>query len=167
MGQHMDLSLTPEESASEDIYLNVISMKSASVIECACYVGAFLANTNQALVESFALFGNNLGMAGQIANDIKSVINMRDIKKGKITLPAIYALAQTDGEIHDFLKNQFFNRPVRKLIDPNRTRDLLYNTGAIHYSTIKMELYKQKAADILIELERSGIRVGQLKQFLD
>ncbi|MFZ2036998.1 MAG: hypothetical protein WAU62_08805 [Dehalococcoidales bacterium] len=106
-------------------------------------------------------------MAGQIANDIKSVISMRDIKKGKITLPAIYALAQTDGEIHNFLKNQFFNRPVGKLIDPNRIRDLLYNTGAIHYSTIKMELYKQKAADILIELERSGTRVEQLKQFLD
>ena len=111
-GQHLDLSLTPEEAASEDVYLRVIGMKSASAVECACYTGALLAGANQELIKSFTIFGHNLGMASQIANDIKGITRMSDIKKPRITLPAIYALAQTDSETHNLLEMVFCKRNI-------------------------------------------------------
>ena len=113
IGQHLDLSLTPEEAASEDVYLRVIGMKSASAVECACYTGALLAKANQELIQSFTIFGHNLGMASQIANDIKGVTRLSDIKKRKITLPAIYGLAQTDGETHNLLEMVFYKPTYR------------------------------------------------------
>jgi geranylgeranyl pyrophosphate synthase len=166
-GQHLDLSLRSEEAISEDDYMRIIAMKSASVVECACYTGALLAAANQETKKSMKIFGHNLGMASQIANDIKGVTSLRDIRKRKITLPAIFALGQTDGETHQQLE-QFFMRPETKLLSsPVQIGNLLFSTGAIQYATIKMELYKQQAMDILIELEQMGIKVEQLQQFLN
>ena len=166
-GQHLDLSLTPAEAVSEDVYLKVIAMKSASAVACACYTGALLANANQELIDLFAMFGHNLGMASQIANDIKGVTQLTDIVKRKITLPAIYALAQTDGETHSLLDTVFCKRASEFAPAPAQIRELLFRTGAIQYATIKMELYKQQAIDTFVELERAGAKVEQLKQFLE
>ena len=167
IGQHLDLSLTPEEADQEDIYLRVIEMKSASILECACFSGALLAAANQELIKSFTIFGHNLGMASQIANDIKGVRHLNDIKKRKITLPAIYALSQTDGETLRLLQTAFCKRPSGFLSTPDQIKDLLFSTGAIQYATIKMELYKQQALHTLAKLEQAGVKVDQLKQFLE
>jgi len=167
LGQHLDLSLTPEEAASEDVYLRVIGMKSASAVECACYTGALLAGANQELIQSFAIFGHNLGMASQIANDIKDVRYLSNIKKRKITLPVIYALAQTNGTTHNLLKMAFYKPTSESVYVPEQIRDLLFSTGAIQYAMIKMELYKQQATDILVRLDCAGIKIEQLQQFLE
>ena len=167
IGQHLDLSLFPTEVASEDVYLRVIAMKSASAVECACHVGALLAEANPNLIESFTAFGHNLGMASQIANDIKGVSCLRDIKRHKITLPTIYALAQTDGEIHRLLENAFCRSIIESATPPDQIKDLLFRVGGVQYATIMMELYKQKAIDNIIELERAGVKIGMLKHFLE
>jgi len=103
-GQHLDLSLTSEMAVSEESYLRIAGMKSASTAECACYIGALLANANSELVDILGKFGHNLGMASQIANDIQGITVGNDIVKGKTTLPIIYALAQADQETCDQLK---------------------------------------------------------------
>ena len=82
-GQHLDLSLNQEVAVSEDLYLRVANMKSASTVECACYIGALLGGANQELIDTFALFGQNLGMASQIANDIQGTTRGNDIVKHK------------------------------------------------------------------------------------
>jgi geranylgeranyl pyrophosphate synthase len=164
-GQHLDLSLASQIAVSEDIYLRVAYMKSASTVECACHVGALLAAANQELIDTFALFGHNLGMASQIANDIQGITHGSDIVKHKITLPVIYALTHTDGETHHQLKLKFV-KPSESVPDTAQIRDLLFRSGAIHYATIKMEYYKQRALDILSEAERAGGSVERLKLFL-
>ena len=165
-GQHLDLSLSPEMAVSEDTYLQVIGMKSASQVECACHIGALLANANQELVDILAAFGHNLGMASQIANDIQGITCGSDIVKRKITLPVIYALAQTDGEARNQLEATFVKQS-EPMPDHIQIRDLLFNSGAIHYAMIKMEFYKQRALEILSEAERAGASVKRLKSFLE
>ncbi len=164
-GQHLDLSLRSEMAVSEDVYLRVIDMKSASQVECVCHIGALLANANQELIDKFSTFGHNLGMASQIANDIQGITQGSDILKRKITLPLIYALARTDGEVRN--KLQFtFSKQSEYVPDFVQIKDLLFRIGAIHYATIKMEIYKQRALDILYETEVSVASVERLKLFL-
>ena len=165
-GQHMDLSLTSETTVTEDTYLRVASMKSASTIECACHIGALLATASHETVDSFTLFGNNLGMASQIANDIHGITRGSDIIEHKITLPLIFALAHTEGEAHNQLEFAF-SKPCESVPSPTQVRDLLFASGAIHYSMIKMEIYKQHALDILHELEKTGYNVEKLRLFLE
>ena len=162
-GQHLDLTLAP---VSEDTYLQVIGMKSASQVECACHIGALLANANQELVDIFAAFGHNLGMASQIANDIRGITRGSDIMKHKITLPIIYAFTQTGGEAHSQLESTFVKQSGT-IPDSTQIKELLFRTGAIHYATVKMEFYKQRARDILAKAERAGVSVERLKPFLE
>ena len=164
-GQHLDLSLAPETAISEDMYLRVTGMKSASQVECACHIGALLANANQELVDIFATFGNNLGIAAQITNDIQGITQGGDIVKHKITLPVIYALTHADGEARNQLES-IFGRQSETVTDPTEIRDLLFSSGAIHFATVKMEFYKQRALDFLSEAEAAGASVERLKLFL-
>jgi geranylgeranyl pyrophosphate synthase len=165
-GQHLDLSLARKTDVSEDIYLKATGMKSASQVECACRIGALLANANQELVDMFAKFGHNLGMAAQITNDIQGITRGSDVAKNKITLPVIYALAQSNSETRDQLELAFGKQSESAPV-PAQITDLLFRSGAVHYATIKMEFYKQRAIDILSEIEGDGASVGRLKLFLE
>ncbi len=165
-GQHLDLSLNSEMSVSEDMYFRVTDMKSASQVECACHIGALLAKTNQELIKLFTKFGHDLGVASQITNDIQGVIQGSDIAKRTITLPVIYALTQADNRTRNQLRLAF-RKPSELVLDTAQIRDLLFRTGAIHYTTIKMEFYKQRALDILSKAEAAGASVERLKLFLE
>lgn len=165
-GQHLDLFISSETAVSEDTYLKVISMKSACQVECACYIGALLANADQELVNKFAKFGHNLGMAAQITNDIQGLTRGGDIMRRNITLPVIYALNQADNEVRNQLEI-IFSHQSETMLDPAQIKDLLFRTGAIHYATIKMEFYKQLALDNLFEAEQHRARVERLMSFLE
>ncbi len=166
IGQHLDLSLIPGEGVSEEKYLKIAYMKSASTLECACCVGTSLATQDQELIEIFSTFGHNLGMASQIANDIQGILQGSDIIKRKITLPVIFALNQADYRRRNILKRAFDNS-TESAPNLTQTRELLFRTGAINYATVKMEFYKQLAQDSLAEAERTGVRVERLKLFLE
>ena len=165
-GQHLDLSLTSKTAISEDTYLRVAYMKSATTIECACHIGVLLATTSQELIDSFTLFGHNLGMASQIANDIQGITSGSDIIKHKITLPVVYALAHAEGEAHNQLELAF-SKPYESTHNPTQIKDLLFNCGAIHYAMIKMEIFKQRALDILHEFGKAGVNLENLQLFLE
>lgn len=166
IGQHLDLSITPEEAALEEVYFKVTAMKAVSAVECACHIGALLAEANQKSIDLFITFGHNLGMASQIANDILGVTRMNDIAKGKITLPVIYALAQTEGKTHHLLEKVFCKHSSELTPSTDQIKDLLFSTGAIQYATIKMEYYKQQAIDNITEIGHYGVKVDQLKSLL-
>jgi geranylgeranyl pyrophosphate synthase len=164
IGQHQDLCLSRETIITEDRYFRVMSLKSASQIECACRIGAILANTTQPMIDSFSLFGQNLGMAAQISNDIQGITSGSDILKQKITLPLIFALNQTDKDLRYKLKQTFFNQS-ESIQNPNEVRDILFHIGAINYAVIKMEYYKQCAFDYLEKARELGARTKQLQVF--
>jgi len=165
-GQHLDLSITSETTPTEEVCLRIAGMKGASTTECACHIGALLALADQELIDRFALFGYNLGMASQIANDIQGIMYGHDIAKHKITLPLTYAFNQTDDKALNKLKLAF-NKPCESVPDPTEIKDLLFSIGAIHYTTIIMDFYKQRASDILSTIEKSGLNIERLKLFLE
>jgi geranylgeranyl pyrophosphate synthase len=164
-GQHLDLFLSPAEFSSEDVYLKVAYLKSASSIECACRTGTLLATSNPELVDKFTAFGQNLGMAAQIANDIQGTLIKNDIHKHKITLPVVFALDHSSEETHQILDTYFVKqREISQTVE--QIRELITSSGAINYATFKMELYRQMAIEVLQGIEKTGIRTEELKVFL-
>jgi geranylgeranyl pyrophosphate synthase len=166
IGQHLDLNVHLDTVGSEDTYLQITVLKSASQIECACKVGALLARAKKQLVDIFAQFGYNLGVSSQIANDIQSIINGSDILKNPNTLPIIFALNQTDNQTYNQLRS-FFSKPSVTVLDLEKVRDLLFRIGAIHYAMVKMEYYKQRAQAVLLKAGAAGVHIERLKLFLD
>jgi geranylgeranyl pyrophosphate synthase len=165
-GQHLDLSPGPETIFSEEFYLKLTAMKSASQIECACYAGALLAGANQVLIAEFATFGHNLGMADQIVDDIQGITQGSDIEKRKLTLPVIFTFNQTEGEAREQM-DLFFSSKSSSSLDTAQIRELLFNTGAIHYTMVKMEYFKQLALESLDQATALGANTNKLRIFLE
>jgi geranylgeranyl pyrophosphate synthase len=164
-GQHLDLSCGNKINISEDDYLRILSLKSASQIECACYTGSILATDNKEIHDIFKEFGYNLGMMAQIINDISGIINEKDLLNKKITLPVIFALSQTEDANHKQLRDYYINR-LYSTIGEEQTLKILSDTGAIHYTAIKLESYKIYASDALDKADRAGINTKRLRDFL-
>jgi hypothetical protein len=56
---------------------------------------------------------------------------------------------------------------LRHYTSYEEVRDLLFHTGAVHYVTLKMEVYRQQALDILSDAEELGANIDRLKTFLN
>jgi|SRR3990172_2132763 len=99
-GQYLDLMNEPRKDVTVDEYLNVISRKTAALIECATHCGAILATADAETQVKFARFGRMVGLAFQIRDDVLGVISPEklgkkgasDILRRKRNLPYLMAL---------------------------------------------------------------------------
>ena len=165
MGQHMDLSVPQGELLSEEDYINIISKKSASQIECACHIGALVATSDNSIIKNYSMFGYNLGMASQITNDIMGITSGKDIAKYKLTLPVIFALTNASKKERTEIKRYFVN-PSEETSSTEQIKKYLIDSGALYYTTLKKELYRQKALDTLSKITNTGFRIDKMKLFL-
>ena len=88
---------------SEDIYFEMISDKTASLISASCKLG-YLSVANNNRKNNIEKFGEYLGIAYQLKDDLFDVIGkledigkpaMLDLKRNMLTLPYIYAVSYT------------------------------------------------------------------------
>ena len=113
-GEILQLTNIDDRDLSEDVYYQVIEQKTAALFESCCAIGALSANASPEQIELAKKFGHNLGIIFQIKDDIFDYYDSDEIGKptgndmaeGKLTLPAIYAVNNTDKEdIHKIAQN--------------------------------------------------------------
>ena len=104
-GELLQLDSKDSDVLSEAAYFDVISRKTASLFSVCARLGALAAGGSEAEAERLAQFGKLIGICFQIRDDVfdygtaevgKPVGN--DMKEGKLTLPAIYAVNYSDNE---------------------------------------------------------------------
>jgi geranylgeranyl diphosphate synthase type I len=104
-GQHLDLSFEEHLDIPTQTYLQVIERKTAALISCSAEMGAILATSDQAVIESLSQFGRALGLAFQVRDDILGIWATQeelgktpagDIYRRKKSLPIIHALAHAN-----------------------------------------------------------------------
>ncbi|MCK4738107.1 MAG: polyprenyl synthetase family protein [Sulfurimonas sp.] len=95
-GEMIDVKMADEFNSDEDKYLDMLYLKTATLIEAAAEASAILAGKDSSL---HALYGRNLGLSFQIIDDILDITAdedtlgkpaMNDFVEGKCTLPYIY-----------------------------------------------------------------------------
>lgn len=105
-GELLQLSNVKNGEVREDVYYEVIKKKTAALFEACAAIGAVSANASDEEVQKAKEFGQNLGVMFQIRDDIFDYFDSKEIGKptgndmaeGKLTLPVIYALNNTDFE---------------------------------------------------------------------
>jgi octaprenyl-diphosphate synthase len=105
-GEILQLSNINNQEIREDVYYEVIKQKTAALFEACAAIGAISANASDEEVKKARQFGQNLGIMFQIRDDIFDYFDSKEIGKptgndmaeGKLTLPVIYALNNTDFE---------------------------------------------------------------------
>jgi len=112
-GELMQIEKARKLDITEDIYFEIIRKKTATLIASCCASGAVSANADKEVVDKMYAFGENVGIAFQIKDDLFDYSgstnigkpNGVDIKEKKITLPLIYMLSSLTGK--DFVGSAF------------------------------------------------------------
>lgn len=165
-GELLQIEKARKLNIKEEIYFEIIRSKTASLLSSACCVGAWSTSKNEAIAEKMKLFGEKVGIAFQIKDDLFDYGNENvgkptgnDIKEKKITLPLIYTLNKVSREkrreIIYIIKNENKNKQKIKII-----LDAVSKTGGIAYAQSKMNEYRDDALSILYQFPESNIRKG-------
>ncbi|MDZ4072381.1 MAG: polyprenyl synthetase family protein [Sediminibacterium sp.] len=163
-GELLQIEKARKLNLQESIYYEIINGKTASLLASACAAGASTTFTNQQDVEKMRLFGEKVGMAFQIKDDLfdygsddigKPTGN--DIKEKKLTLPLIYTLNQCSADIRRkiiyIIKNENTQKDKVKFVI-----DSVIATGGIAYATQKMFAFRDEALEILYQFPASPFR---------
>jgi octaprenyl-diphosphate synthase len=163
-GELLQMEKARKLDIKEDIYFEIIRAKTASLLSAACSAGAFSATGSKDTAEFFRLFGEKVGIAFQIKDDLfdygKDNIGKPtgiDIKEKKMTLPLIYTLQNADKEtrrkIIYIVKNQ--NTDRQKV---NEVISIVQQSGGIQYAHSKMKQYQKEALDMLQQYPNTEAR---------
>jgi octaprenyl-diphosphate synthase len=109
-GELVQLSHREDMSLDERTYFEIVRRKTAVLIGACCELGAQLSGAPADAVAALRRFGEGIGVAFQIQDDLldlegrQDVVGKslgRDLEKGKLTLPVIIHLAQASGEVRE------------------------------------------------------------------
>ena len=165
-GELLQIEKSRSLNLSEAVYFEIISNKTASLLASACSAGAYSTSQDPAMTSKLRSFGEKVGIAFQIKDDLFDYGNAsvgkptgNDIKEKKITLPLIYTLnkidPQTKRECIYIIKNQNRNKERVQFI-----LEKVKLNGGIRYAEEKMLQYRDEALTILHEFPPSDVRAG-------
>jgi octaprenyl-diphosphate synthase len=172
-GELLQIEKSRRLDITEDIYYEIIRQKTASLIASCCAVGASSSGVNAETVEKMRAFGEKIGMAFQIKDDLFDYGEMEigkpvgiDIREKKMTLPLIFALSKSGWmekrKIISIIKNESEKpKKVKEVIN------YVKQSGGIEYAVAKMNAYHQEALHIISEFPDSDYKrsLVQLVQF--
>jgi octaprenyl-diphosphate synthase len=165
-GELMQMEKARQLDINEDIYFEIIRQKTASLIASCCGIGASSAGADPEITKKMKLFGEKVGMAFQIKDDLFDYGDDEigkplgiDIKEKKMTLPLIYALSKSP-----WLEKRKIIRIVKNESDkPKKVKeviDYVKKSGGIEYAKGVMDKYYQEALQLLSEFPDSVFKTS-------
>jgi octaprenyl-diphosphate synthase len=172
-GELLQIEKARKLDISEDVYFEIIRKKTASLIASCCAVGASSSGADESTVKKMKSFGEKIGMAFQIKDDLFDYGELEigkplgiDIKEKKMTLPLIYALSQSSWNekrrIISMVRNESEKtKKVQEVID------YVKKSGGLNYAIEAMNKYHSEALIILSTFPDSAYKksMEQLVQF--
>lgn len=172
-GELLQIEKSRRLDITEEVYFDIIRQKTASLIASCCAVGASSSGADPDAVNRMWRFGEKIGMAFQIKDDLFDYGELEigkpvgiDIKEKKMTLPLIYALSKSS-----WMERRGIIRTIRNDSDkPKKVKEVIEyvkGSGGIKYAHETMKKFHREALDILETFPDSAYRksLGQLVQF--
>ena len=149
---------------NEDLYLEIIRKKTATLMATCCAIGAKSVNADKKLVDKLFLFGELIGITFQIRDDLFDYSDNKigkpignDIKDRKITLPLIHVINKVS--LND--RKWILNTIKKHNKDKNRVKKLINfvkEKGGVEYAKKTMLSYKSKALKMIFEFPKNDFR---------
>ncbi|MGM0530577.1 MAG: polyprenyl synthetase family protein [Bacteroidota bacterium] len=155
-GELMQIKNNRKTYITEEEYFNVITKKTASLIASCTACGARSVTGDEETIDTFYRFGEKIGIAFQIKDDLldyerSSTIGKpagNDIKEKKVTLPLIYALNHSDHKEKREIK-KIFNQSKKNGNEVSKIIDFVRKKKGLEYARSRMEALKDEALKIL------------------
>ncbi len=165
-GQTLDTQFEHQDNVSELEYIQMVRMKTASLYSASAYVGGCAADASEHDLEALERFGDALGIAFQIKDDILGLTGEldklgkpvgSDLQKGKKTLIVLKALEELSPENRKKTLGLMSSQKAKREEIQDAT-GLLLETGAKQYAEKRMREYADKAISALDTLPTSRAR---------
>ena len=171
-GELLQMEKTRKLDIEEDTYFEIIKAKTASLIAAACGTGAYSVTRDEAVLEKMWKFGELVGTAYQIKDDIFDYGSSKigkptgiDIKEKKMTLPLIHVLSNSSQS-----DKRWIIRTVKKdNLNPEKVNKVIkyvHDNGGIAYAKKKMNQIVEEAIGILSDIPDSEAKTS-LIQLID
>jgi geranylgeranyl diphosphate synthase type I len=168
-GQYLDLTYQERVDISQAAYFQMVEGKTAALISCATELGALMASANEKSIKAMTLFGQKLGIAFQIRNDILDLWRPQNtdtppagvlLNKRK-SLPIVYALQTASGAEKRALGDVYFKR-VMEPEDIEKVIEVLDRLGAREFSQETADALCQEAIQVIGEAGPSSDGMDEL-----
>ncbi len=152
-GELLQIAHDQNFELDESIYFDLVSRKTAALFSAACELGALTTGANGKSREKMKAFGENLGIAFQIKDDLLDYIGAEeelgkptgnDIRENKVTLPLIFALANSPRERRNAMLDKL-DEGVKGEEEIAKVVKFVRENGGIDYSMNTANTYGQKA----------------------
>ena len=163
-GELLQIEKARKLDITEAVYYEIIRQKTATLIAACCSLGAASVKPESQHVETMRKFGELIGMAFQIKDDLFDYSEDQigkptgiDIKEQKMTLPLIYVLNQASKKDKSWLINSIKNHNK----DKTRVKEVIAfvkNNGGLDYAVQKMKQFQSEALQILKTYPESDYR---------
>ena len=150
-GELLQIEKARKLDITEEVYYDIIRQKTATLIAACCSLGAASVKPDSKHVERMRKFGELIGMAFQIKDDLFDYGEEKigkptgiDIKEQKMTLPLIYTLNHASEKDRRWLINSVKNHNK----DSKRVKEVIQfvkNSGGLEYAVTKMKEFQQEA----------------------
>ncbi|NCT95003.1 MAG: polyprenyl synthetase family protein [Chitinophagaceae bacterium] len=165
-GELLQIEKSRNLNLQESVYYDIINGKTASLLASACAAGASTTFTDPAQVETMRLFGEKVGMAFQIKDDLFDYGTQdvgkptgNDIKEKKLTLPLIYTLNNCSPDLRRkivyIVKNENTQKDKVQFVI-----QAVEEAGGIRYATEKMLAFRDEALALLHQFPDSPVRAA-------
>lgn len=154
-GELLQIEKARQLDITEAVYFEIIRQKTATLIAACCAMGAQSVRADKEVVERLRYFGELIGMAFQIKDDLFDYGEEKigkptgiDIKEQKMTLPLIHSLNQADPAKKRWLINSVKNHNK----DKARVKEVIAyvkSSGGLEYAVEQMKAYRDRALEIL------------------
>lgn len=154
-GELLQIEKARRLDITEAVYFEIIRQKTATLIAACCGIGAASVGSSEEEIEKMRLFGERIGIAFQIKDDLFDYTDAKigkptgiDIKEQKMTLPLIYVLNTCTKEERNWL----ISSVKKHHDDKKRVKEIIAfvkEKGGIEYATEKMKEYRVKALELL------------------
>ena len=163
-GELLQIEKTRRLDIDESIYMEIIRQKTATLIASCCALGAASVHASPETIEQLRQFGEDIGIAFQIKDDLFDYGETKigkptgiDIREKKMTLPLIHAINKSDTKQKKWLIQsvKYHNK------DKKRVKSVIAfvkEQGGLAYATAQMHAYKDKALAQLHAFPRNEFR---------
>ncbi len=163
-GELLQIEKTRKLDITEKVYYDIIRQKTATLIAACCSLGAASVKPNSEDVETMRRFGELIGMAFQIKDDLFDYGEKKigkptgiDIKEQKMTLPLIHVINNVPKKDKSWLINSIknYNKDKKRV---QEVIDFVKENGGLEYAVDKMKEFQNKAFLILQKYPDSEFR---------
>lgn len=165
-GELLQIEKARQLDITEDVYYEIIRQKTATLIAACCSLGAASVRPNSADIEKMRKFGELIGMAFQIKDDLFDYGETKigkptgiDIKEQKMTLPLIYALNNSTKKEKSWLINSIKKHNK----DKKRIKEVIafvIDKGGLEYAETKMKAFQKEALTLLVDYPESEFKAS-------